>query len=80
MFLAIAATPEMAAAGTTSTAAVVDGLEPWAAGRNFLNLTERAVDPATAYDGDAWSRLRQVKADVDPEGLFLANHAIPSGS
>lgn len=80
MFLAIAATPELAADGTTRTAAVVDVLEPWAAGRNFLNLTERTVDPATAYDGDAWARLRRVKADVDAQGLFLANHAIPSSS
>lgn len=80
MFLAIAATPEMAAEGAASAGAVVDGLGPWAAGRNFLNLTERTVDPATAYDGDAWERLRRIKQDVDPAGLFLANHPIPSGT
>jgi FAD/FMN-containing dehydrogenase len=76
MFLAIAATPEMAVAGAAATAAVVAALEPWGADRNFLNLVERPVDPATAFDGDAWTRLQRVKAEIDPGEVFLANHEI----
>jgi FAD/FMN-containing dehydrogenase len=31
-----------------------------------------------AFSEDNWRRLVQVKADVDPDGLFLANHEIPA--
>jgi FAD/FMN-containing dehydrogenase len=76
MFVAMAPTPEMAAAGDAATQALVAALEPWATGRNFPNFSERPIDPATAYDPDAWTRLRRIKAEVDPGGLFLANHEI----
>lgn len=76
MFVAMAPTPEMAAAGDAATQALVTALAPWATGRNFPNFSERPIDPATAYDPDAWTRLRRIKAEVDPGGLFLANHEI----
>jgi FAD/FMN-containing dehydrogenase len=76
-FVQIAMTPELAAAGRATTEGVVERLSPWASGRNFLNLAERPVDPSTAYDAAAWERLCEVRAEVDPHGVFLANHAIP---
>jgi len=76
MFLAMAFTPEMAAAGQEATGALVTALSEWSEGRNFPNFSERPIDPASAYEEDAWTRLRRVKADVDPSGLFLANHEI----
>jgi FAD/FMN-containing dehydrogenase len=75
-FLQMAMTPEMAAAGTAATAGIVDLLSPWASGRNFLNLAERPIDPRTAYEPAAWQRLCAVRAEVDPRGVFLANHEI----
>jgi FAD/FMN-containing dehydrogenase len=76
MFLAMAFTPEMAAAGQEATGALVAALSPWSEGRNFPNFSERPIDPASAYEEDAWARLRRIKAEVDPTGLFLANHEI----
>jgi FAD/FMN-containing dehydrogenase len=76
MFLAMAMTPEMAAAGSDAVGGASAALAAWSDGRNFPNFSERPIDPATAYDPDAWQRLRRIKADVDPGGLFLANHEI----
>jgi hypothetical protein len=75
-FVAIAATPEMARQGMADIALTEAALAPWSNGRSFLNLAEGPADVATAYDGDAWEQLKAVRAEVDPQGLFLANHAI----
>jgi FAD/FMN-containing dehydrogenase len=76
MFIAMAPTPEMAVAGDEAVAGVVAALAAWSEGRNFPNFSDRPIDPASAYEPDAWARLRRVKAAVDPDGLFLANHEI----
>ena len=76
-FVAIAATPEMAEQGLVDVARVKAALEPWSNGRSFLNLAEGPVEVATAYEEQAWQRLREVRAEVDPRGVFLANHAVP---
>jgi hypothetical protein len=76
MFIAMAPVPEMAAPGQAACAALVETLSPWANGRNFLNFAESPVEPSTAYEAEAWARLRRVKAEVDPGGVFLANHEI----
>jgi FAD/FMN-containing dehydrogenase len=54
----------------------LEAIAPWANG-HYLNLTEQSVDPSTAYDPDAWARLCAIRASVDPDGLFVANHAVP---
>ena len=76
-FVAIAATPEMAAQGQTDVTAAVSAMQPWSGGRNLLNFTERPVDTATAYPDATWTRLRKIRAEVDPKGVFRANHGIP---
>jgi FAD/FMN-containing dehydrogenase len=76
MFLAMAFTPEMATAGADACGGLVTALSEWSEGRNFPNFSERPIDPASAYEPGAWARLRRVKAQVDPGGLFLANHEI----
>jgi FAD/FMN-containing dehydrogenase len=75
-FVAMAPTPEIAAVGHAAVDEVLAALEPWRAERPFLNLAERPVDPSTAFGTDAWLRLRAVKREVDPRGLFLGNHEI----
>jgi FAD/FMN-containing dehydrogenase len=45
-------------------------------GRKYLNFTEQVVDPACFYTPQTWARLQAVKAEVDPDRLFRANHAI----
>ncbi len=53
-----------------------DGLEPWSGGRAFLNFAEQELDTETAFDADAYARLRAAKRAYDPADLFRANHRI----
>ena len=77
-FVAIAATPEMAAQGLLDAKRLEAVLAPWSRGRSFLNFSEGRVDTSTAFDHDAWVRLGNVRAKVDPDGVFVANHHIPA--
>jgi len=55
---------------------VVDVLAPYATGSDYLNFVETRYDTSRAFDFATWRRLQAVKAEVDPCGLFLANHEI----
>ncbi|MDF2091701.1 FAD-binding oxidoreductase [Knoellia sp. 3-2P3] len=77
-FVAIAATPEMAAQGLLDAKRLEGVLAPWSRGRSFLNFSEGRVDTSTAFDHDVWVRLGNVRAKVDPDGVFVANHQIPA--
>jgi len=44
---------------------------------SYLNFEEAPTDPARFYDAETYRRLRLVKATVDPDELFRANHPIP---
>jgi hypothetical protein len=72
----IAATPEMAAGVGRDLARVREALGPWDAGREYLNFAEHATDTRRLYDETVYARLRAIKADVDPDGVFVANHRI----
>jgi hypothetical protein len=75
--VAVAATPEMAAAGRASIDQVLAALGPHATGGSFLNLAEQGgVDPRTGYAEATWERLARVRAELDPAGTFLANHPV----
>jgi len=73
-FIAVAATPEVGAQGREDAARVVAALRPWASGHRFSNFAEEAVDPATLFAPDVLARLRAIRAEVDPHGIFVANH------
>ena len=73
---AVAPVPEAAAAGLADAAALVTALGPWATGEHVLNFSDKVVDTATAFDAAAVERLRAVKAAVDPDGVFQANHEV----
>ncbi|HEY3409504.1 MAG TPA: FAD-binding oxidoreductase [Propionicimonas sp.] len=75
-FIAIAATPELGAQGLADARRAVAALTPWSNGRRFLNFTEEAVDPAGAFDDATLDRLRDVRAQFDPTGTFVANHVL----
>jgi FAD/FMN-containing dehydrogenase len=51
-------------------------MAPYGHGGHYLNFAETKVDTGSAYSADAYARLRAVRANVDPEGLFKANHEI----
>ena len=76
-FVAIAPTPEMAQQGKADARALVAALAPWATGTSVLNFTEERTDTSTAYGKGDWERLRTIRAAVDPDGLFAANHPVP---
>jgi FAD/FMN-containing dehydrogenase len=57
-------------------AELMKAMRPYGSGRNYLNFAENAVDPATGYPADVYSRLQAIRAQVDPTGVFRANHSI----
>jgi FAD/FMN-containing dehydrogenase len=67
------------AASRAWVAAVGPALAPWSAGETFPNFIPE-VDPErlrAAYAPATWERLRAVRAEWDPDGVFGAGHAIP---
>lgn len=58
---------------------VFDAVRGWDAGRRYGGFVEsRPVDTRRFFPADVYERLRRIKADVDPDGLLLANHPIPT--
>ncbi len=56
---------------------VTGALRPYRSG-SYLNFEEEAADAASFYGEETYRRLRAVKAEVDPDELFLANHRDPA--
>jgi len=72
----IAPAPEIAAANARQLDRVAETLAPYDAGRAYSNFTESNGGIDRFFDDETAARLRAVKADVDPDGLFQANHEI----
>jgi FAD/FMN-containing dehydrogenase len=75
--VAIAATPELAAQGQADAARLVAAMTPYAQRGAYLNFAERPVDVSASFSDGSWRRLVDVRSQVDPDGLFLANHPVP---
>jgi FAD/FMN-containing dehydrogenase len=69
-------TPEDAAVAKADNARLVEAMRPYDSGSAYLNFVEEEFDTSRAFSAESWRRLQQVRADVDPDGLFLANHQI----
>jgi FAD/FMN-containing dehydrogenase len=74
--VAIAPDAETALAGAAATRRVSGELEPWVSERTYLGFTSKPIDARTAFEPAAYRRLQRIKGEVDPDGLFRANHAI----
>jgi FAD/FMN-containing dehydrogenase len=48
---------------------------PWRAG-DYPNFVEKPVDTGRFFDETTWRRLREVKAQYDPDDVFRGNHRI----
>jgi FAD/FMN-containing dehydrogenase len=72
----IAPTPEIAAAVVRDAGALAAAMAPYGHGGHYLNFAEHRVDTRSAYSEDAYARLRAIRAKVDPDALFRANHEI----
>jgi FAD binding domain len=55
---------------------MVEAVRPWATGTDYLNFADRPGDASRAFDEATLSRLREVKAAVDPDGMFVAAHPV----
>jgi FAD/FMN-containing dehydrogenase len=69
---------EMAEAVQVAGAAALAALAPYESGAKYLNFTEEPADASAFYTPDAYARLAAVRADVDPDGVMVANHPIPA--
>jgi hypothetical protein len=49
----------------------------WDAGRGYLNFEESAAGSRSFYNEVTHRHLRRIKAQVDPDDLFMSNHPIP---
>jgi FAD/FMN-containing dehydrogenase len=47
-----------------------------ASGRQYPNFADQPADPAAFYGYEAYLRLREIKAQVDPDDLFRGTHEI----
>jgi len=68
--------PDVAPAVTEALDTVVAAMEPWATGAEYLNFADRPGDASKGFDQETYARLREVKAAVDPDGLFVAAHPV----
>jgi hypothetical protein len=70
-------TPRDQARGLADARRIITAMSPFSSGSQYLNFATRTVDVSTGYHPDAWSRLRAVRAAVDPDQVLLANHPVP---
>lgn len=75
----IAPDPEAAAALEAALPPLVDSVRAWDTGRGYGNFAESyPTDTRTFFPPEVYQHLEQVKREVDPDGVFLANHPIPT--
>jgi FAD binding domain/Berberine and berberine like len=71
----MAITPQMAAAVEASIPPLDEALAPYRADRSYTNFAEERSRAEELF-GDAYARLREVKAKYDPSDLIRANHPV----
>ena len=69
-------TPEMGAAVKAHLETVIAAMDPWDAGRRYLNFTERPADAGAFFPEGTLRRLQAVKRAHDPGDVFCANHPV----
>jgi FAD/FMN-containing dehydrogenase len=74
----IPAGPDAAAAIEARLGTLLERLRPWDTGRLYANFAKGPADPRAFFPPDTYRRLQRVKAEVDPDDLFLPIHPIPA--
>ena len=72
----VAAAPEAVSAIDERVDAVRSSLAPWLSRSAYFNFAERDVHPSAFYQAGVYERLARIRAEMDPEGVFRAKHAI----
>jgi hypothetical protein len=49
---------------------------PWLSRSTYFNFADGDVDASDLYPRGAFGRLAEIRAEVDPDGLFRARHTI----
>jgi hypothetical protein len=55
---------------------LIDEMQPWSTGVHYLNFADRPCDGSKGFSAESYSRLREVKGRVDPDGMFVAAHPV----
>ncbi len=74
--LGVPMVPELVPAIAGSTAAVQQAVADKRSGRTFYTFLCADADVTPAFPADSLARLRQIKQDVDPSGLFRSNRPV----
>ena len=72
----MAPVPAAAAATDERIAAIRSAAEPWLSRSAYFNFAEAGVEGRSLYPGGAYDRLTEIRAEMDPDGVFQAKHAI----
>jgi hypothetical protein len=68
--------PEMQQANTAALAEVKERMAPWTAPKTQLNFAETQPGTRDSFPDATADRLARIKADYDPDGLIVGNHAV----
>jgi hypothetical protein len=71
-----AMTPELGAAVGAAATGVRSALGPWLAERTYFNFTERRSGGGELFGAETHRRLREIKAQYDPDELLRVAHPI----
>jgi FAD/FMN-containing dehydrogenase/enamine deaminase RidA (YjgF/YER057c/UK114 family) len=74
--IAMAPTPQAAAAGAAAAAGVVRALAPWSLPSRIPTFTDTREDTSSMFDPEAWAALARIRDAHDPTRLFVANHEV----
>ena len=68
--------PEVQQAITAALGEVKERMAPWASPKSQLNFAEAQPGTRDSFPDATADRLARIKADYDPEGLIVGNHAV----
>lgn len=69
--------PDDDAAGVAEARSLIGAMSAWSTGSRYLNFTPDDGHPESAFSSGDWERMRTVKAEVDPYGLFPSDNLFP---
>jgi len=72
----VAPGPSAVQATQERIAAIRSAAAPWLSRSSYFNFAEAAVEGSSLYPTGAYERLTEIRADLDPDGVFRAKHAI----
>ena len=56
---------------------MLQALEPWTTGRQYLPMLDDQTDTRKAFPPEVNARLSKLRAAVDPDRLFVGQHLLP---